>query len=104
MATPTPSGKPRKTPQIKFSMYWMYAVIVLFLIGMAYLEDNSVTKEVNYSDFENYITDSINARNKAITKITVDKKKGVAEALLSDSLARQVFPKGQYSEGLKRVL
>lgn len=101
MATPTPSGKPRKTPQIKFSMYWMYAVIVLFLIGMAYLEDNSVTKEVNYSDFENYITDSINARNKAITKITVDKKKGVAEALLSDSLARQVFPKGQYSEGVE---
>lgn len=82
-------------------MYWMYAVIMLFLIGMAYLEDNSVTKEVNYSDFENYITDSINARNKGITKITVDKKKGVAEALLSDSLARHVFPKGQYSEGVE---
>lgn len=99
MATPTPSGNQRKTPQIKFSMYWMYAVIMLFLIGMAYLDDNSVTKEVNYSDFENYITDSINARNHGITKITVDKKKGVAEALLSDSLARQVFPQNQYEEG-----
>ena len=92
MASPTPQGgSPKKKPQIKFSMYWMYAVITLFLFAMFYLDDNSVSKEVNYSDFENYITDSINARNHGITKITVDKKKGVAEAQLSDSLA------GRYS-------
>lgn len=100
MATPTPKGKPKKTPQIKFSMYWMYAVIMLFLLGMLYLEDNTITKEVNYSDFENYITDSISARNKGITSITVDKKKGVAEAILSDSLARHIFPSNQYHEGV----
>lgn len=101
MASPTPQGgSPKKKPQIKFSMYWMYAVIVLFLCAMFYLDDNSVSKEVNYSDFENYITDSINARNHGITKITVDKKKGVAEAQLSDSLARQVFHQSQYKDGV----
>lgn len=101
MASPTPQGgSPKKKPQIKFSMYWMYAVITLFLFAMFYLDDNSVSKEVNYSDFENYITDSINARNHGITKITVDKKKGVAEAQLSDSLARQVFHQSQYKEGV----
>lgn len=101
MASPTPQGgSPKKKPQIKFSMYWMYAVIVLFLCAMFYLDDNSVSKEVNYSEFENYITDSINARNHGITKITVDKKKGVAEAQLSDSLARQVFHQSQYKDGV----
>lgn len=101
MASPTSQGgTPKKKPQIKFSMYWMYVAILLFLFTMFYLDDNSVSKEVNYSDFENYITDSINARNHGITKITVDKKKGVAEAQLSDSLARQVFRQGQYKEGV----
>jgi len=100
MALPTPQGNKKKKPQIKFSMYWMYAVIMLFLFAMFYLDDNSVTQEVNYSDFENYITDSINARNHGITKITVDKKKGVAKAQLSDSLARTVFHQRQYKEGV----
>ncbi|MDE5978886.1 MAG: cell division protein FtsH, partial [Muribaculaceae bacterium] len=101
MASPTPQGgSQKKKPQIKFSMYWMYAVILLFLFAMFYLDDNSVSKEVNYSAFENYITDSINARNHGITKITVDKKKGVAEAQLSDSLARQVFHQSQYKDGV----
>ena len=75
MADVKPGGN-KKRPQIKFSMYWMYAFILLFLFGMVYLDDNSVTKKVSYSEFENYITDSINARSHGITKIIVDKKKG----------------------------
>ena len=99
MADVKPGGN-KKRPQIKFSMYWMYAFILLFLFGMVYLDDNSVTKKVSYSEFENYITDSINARSHGITKIIVDKKKGAAEAQLSDSLARAVFHKSQYKEGV----
>lgn len=101
MASKTPQGNSKKKPQIKFSMYWMYAIIMLFLFAMFYLDDNTASKEVNYSDFEDYITDSINARNNGITKIIVDKKKGVAEAQLSDSLARQVFHQHQYKEGVE---
>lgn len=93
-----PTGN-RKTPQIKFSMYWMYAFILLALFGLYYMGDNSVSKKVTYSEFENYITDSINARSHGITKIIVDKRKGEAEAQLSDSLARTIFHKSQYTEG-----
>ena len=41
---------PKKKRTIKFSMYWMYAVILVCLAGLFYLDDNSVTKEVSYSD------------------------------------------------------
>lgn len=100
MADLKPSGK-NKRPQIKFSMYWMYAFVLLFLFGMFYLDDNSITKKVSYSEFENYITDSVNARSHGITRIVVDKRKGVAEAQLSDSLAKAVFQKSQYKEGAR---
>ena len=98
MADLKPNGL-KKRPQINFSMYWMYAIILLFLFGMLYLDDNSVTKKVTYSEFENYITDSINSHSHGITKIIVDKKKGMAEAQLSDSLAQAIFHKSQYKEG-----
>jgi len=71
----------------------MYAFILLALFGMFYLDDDSVRKKVTYSEFENYITDSINVRNHGITKIIVDKRKGQAEAQLSDSLAGKIFHK-----------
>ena len=100
MADLKPSGK-NKRPQIKFSMYWMYAFVLLFLFGMFYLDDNSITKKVSYSEFENYITDSVNARSHGITRIVVDKRKGVAEAQLSDSLTKAVFQKSQYKEGAR---
>ena len=77
----------------------MYAFILLALFGMFYLDDDSVRKKVTYSEFENYITDSINVRNHGITKIIVDKRKGQAEAQLSDSLAGKIFHKSQYKEG-----
>lgn len=94
-----PTGN-KKRPQIKFSMYWMYAFILLALFGMFYLDDDSVSKKVTYSEFENYITDSINVRNHGITKIIVDKRKGQAEAQLSDSLAATIFHKSQYKDGM----
>lgn len=94
-----PTGN-KKRPQIKFSMYWMYAFILLVLFGMFYLDDDSVRKKVTYSEFENYITDSVTARNHGITKIIVDKRKGEAEAQLSDSLAGTIFHKSQYREGM----
>lgn len=97
MAELQPNGK--KRPQIRFSMYWMYAIILLFLAGMFVLEDSTISKKVSYSEFENYITDSINSHNHGITKIVVNKKKGAAEAQLSDSLAQVVFHKSQYRDG-----
>lgn len=94
----SPGGN-KKRPQIKFSMYWMYVFIGMFLIGMWYVGENPATKKVTYSEFENYITDSINSHAHGITKIIVEKRKGTAEAMLSDSLAKVVFHENQIKSG-----
>lgn len=94
----SPGGN-KKRPQIKFSMYWMYVFIGMFLVGMWYVGDNPATKKVTYSEFENYITDSINSHAHGITKIIVEKRKGTAEAMLSDSLAKVVFHENQIKSG-----
>lgn len=94
----SPGGN-KKRPQIKFSMYWMYVFIGMFLVGMWYVGENPATKKVTYSEFENYITDSINSHAHGITKIIVEKRKGTAEAMLSDSLAKVVFHENQLKSG-----
>jgi len=88
---PKNNNKNKKKPQIKFSLYWMYAFILLALFGMLYFDDNSVSDKVNYTEFQGYVTDSVVVRNHGITKITVDKKSNKAIAQLSDSLAHKVF-------------
>ncbi len=99
----SPGGN-KKRPQIKFSMYWMYVFIGMFLVGMWYVGDNPATKKVTYSEFENYITDSINSHSHGITKIIVEKRKGTAEAMLSDSLAKVVFHENQIKSGSPAVI
>ena len=42
--------KPKKRT-IKFSMYWMYAIIILFLVGLYHFDNNAITKEVSYTNF-----------------------------------------------------
>lgn len=75
-----------KKPNIRFNMYWMYAIIIITLIGILYFDDNSMTKEVAYSEFETYVND------RGISKIIVYSNKNEAEALLTDSMAAKVFP------------
>ena len=86
-----PNNNKKKT--IKFSMYWMYAFVGLFLVGMLYLDDNSITKDVSYSDFEKYVTEG------GVDKIVVYSNKNEAEAFLTDSLASKIFHKSQYTQG-----
>ncbi len=76
--------KPKK-PLINFSMYWMYAVIIILLLGILYIDDNSVTKEISFSEFENTVESG------GVSKIVVFAKKGEAEAFLRDSTATKVL-------------
>lgn len=84
-----PDNKPKKTG-IRFSMYWAYAIIIVFLLGMPYLDDNSLTKDVSYSKFEQYVSTG------GVKKITVFTNTNKAEAVVSDSLARSIFNENQY--------
>lgn len=84
-----PDNKPKKTG-IRFSMYWAYAIIIVFLLGMLYLDDKSLTKDVSYSKFEQYVSTG------GVKKITVFTNTNKAEAVVSDSLARSIFNENQY--------
>ena len=84
---------PKKKGGIKFSMYWAYAIIIVFLLGMLYIDDNSLSKDVSFTKFEEYVGTG------GVDKITVFTNTNRAEAVLSDSLARNVFHESQYQSG-----
>ena len=66
-------------------MYWMYAIVIIFLAGILYFDDNSMTKSVSYTKFEQYVHD------RGVSRITVFSNKGEVEGTLTDSLAKVVF-------------
>ncbi len=70
-----------------FSPFWMYAALLLILGTLFWFDDVSLTKEVSYSQFENYIV-----KDHGIQKIVVQTDKRVAEGFLTDSLASKLFP------------
>ncbi len=76
--------KPKKQPIFRFSIYWMYAIVIVALLGFYYLDDNSVTKEVSYSEFEKY------AKEGGLKSITVHNR-DEAVAQLTDSMASAIF-------------
>ena len=84
--------KKPKNRTIKFSMYWMYAVIILFLAALYYFDDNSITKEVSYSNFEKYVTEG------GVERIVVFTNKNQAEAYLTDSLASKIFHPRRFTQ------
>ena len=88
----TPNNKPKKSG-IRFSMYWAYAIIIVFLLGMLYIDDNSLTKDVSYSKFEQYVESG------GVKKITVFTNTNRAEAEVSDSLASTIFHEAQFKPG-----
>ena len=58
-------------------MYWMYALIILSLLGLYYFQDNTQIKEVDWSDFEKAATRG------DIDKISVYPESGEAEGSLT---------------------
>jgi cell division protease FtsH len=95
MPLPNNNLKPngRKGP-IRFSLWWMYAVVLLFLGGMLYLDDNSITRDVTFTEFENYVT-----KDHGIYKIIIYTDKRKAEGYMTDSLATAIFKNNQYAAG-----
>ena len=74
----------------KISLYWVYSLIAIALITVYYISDNSVSKEVSWSEFEDIAkNDSIGG----IENITVFRNSGTLEAVLTDTLAAKIFEK-----------
>lgn len=79
-------GQPKKNP-FAFSMYWMYAIVFIFLLAVFMFDENTITKDVDYSQFQTYIE-----KDHGIRKIVVMSDKREVEGYLTDSLASALFP------------
>ena len=56
------SGRPKRNP-FGFSMYWMYAIVFLFLLVVFYLGHNTITEKVDYSQFNQKVEKDHAIRN-----------------------------------------
>ena len=72
------SGRPKRNP-FGFSMYWMYAIVFLFLLVVFYLDQNTITEKVDYSQFKQYVE-----KDHGIRKIVVYTDKREVEGFLTD--------------------
>ncbi|MCM1451813.1 MAG: ATP-dependent zinc metalloprotease FtsH [Clostridium sp.] len=88
-----PGGKQKRPFGV--SLFWMYAIILLVLAGLFYLDDNSISKEVPYNEFCTYVE-----RDHGINKITVNTDNKVVEGHLTDSLAKVLFPQYKGDTGM----
>lgn len=75
----------------------MYAIVIVFLIGAYYINDNSITKEVSGNDFQDYAT------NGGITKITLNESQGTATGVVTDSLGKALFGK-EFANGSEAMV
>ena len=74
----------RKGP--KFSIFWMYGLMAVFLCLMFFMNmEDGTAREVNWTHFEKIV------QKGGVKSITVYTNKNVAEAVLTDSLASEVM-------------
>lgn len=77
------SKSPLKRP--KFNIYWLYAIIAVVLFGLWQFQNNSVSKEVKWTEFESYVQQG------GVKEIIVFSGENIAEGILTDSVAAKVF-------------
>lgn len=91
--------KNNRSPQRRpaFNMYWMYALIILCLLGLYYFQDNSQTKSVNWTQFEDA------AASGQFEKIVVLSESGIAEGQLNETglKMQHIDPKYSASSEIK---
>ena len=95
--TPSNNGQSpqqNKNNPFRFSLWWMYAIVLLFLGGIFWFDSNSVSKEISYSTFEQYVE-----KDHGITKTIVFSDKKQVEGFLTDSLASAIFRGNNFEPG-----
>ena len=78
------NNKQSKMP--KFNVFWMYGLILVFLLTVYWMnQDGSVSQEVSWTQFESIVGKG------GVKSITVYRGKNKAEAVMTDSLAKEVL-------------
>jgi len=81
-----PLKKDTKSPQFKFNPYWIYGIILLGILGLAFYDrGGEESKEIRMDQLEAYI------QKGWVSKIDVLKDKEIAEAYIADSSIKKVF-------------
>ncbi len=81
-----PLKKDNKSPQFKFNPYWIYGIILLGILGLAFYDKGGVeSKEIRMDQLEAYI------QKGWVEKIDVLKDKEIAEAYIADTSIKKVF-------------
>ncbi len=80
-----PKGPGTNRPKMPFNLYWIYLIVFGAIIGMYFFTDNSVTKEVPWSDFQGYV------RGNSISKIIVDNKNNTLKAYVRPDSIKNVY-------------
>lgn len=62
----------------KFNISWIYGIIILVLLGSYFFNENTPTKEIPYSTFQEYVKQGM------IAKVNVFNSKNLIEAQLTD--------------------
>ena len=87
-----------KKPTIKFSIFWIYGAIILALVGMWYMDNNTANEKISYSTFGQIMSDTTVAKNNGVKKLMVYSKQDYAEAYVSDSLFRALYPNSSFNK------
>ena len=82
MATP----QKKKPSCIRFNIWMMYLCIGAALFATYFFDNNSLTKEINYTEFEQIVV-----MHQGIKNITVQTDKKKAEGELTDDYAKKLF-------------
>ncbi len=88
----------KKPKFFKFNLYWMYSIIAILLFGLWLLNDNSMSKEIGYTEFEKI------AKEGGIEKAVVITNKDIVEAYLTDSAAQKLFHSSREKIGKKPMI
>lgn len=78
------NGKKSKQP---FNPYWIYAILFMIIISMYFFGNNSMEKEVLWSDFQEYVSDDY------IESVVVFSNKNTAKAKVREGSIGEVFKK-----------
>lgn len=81
----TPKESNSKRPKVPFNFYWLYLFIFAAIIGMYFFSENSMSKEVAWSDFQQYVKDN------DINKIVVDNKSNTLKAFVRKDAVKKIF-------------
>ena len=80
---------------MKFNIYWLYVLIGLALCSLWFMQDDSASKDVSWTEFQSYV------EKDGVKSIVVYSDKRMAEGILTDSMTNVVFGKNErpLSEG-----